>query len=108
MLHQPNPIHAFPPSRGRDPAATRLSCFSVIALAEPCILPRVFDVLAKRSLVPARCHATAHGSGADGLHIDLQVAGLDGPATARIAALLRAIVGVEAVLVSERRQRLSA
>ena len=33
------------------------ACFSVVARAEPGVLPRVIELFAKRGLVPTRCHA---------------------------------------------------
>ena len=79
-------------------------CYAVEAVSEPGILPRLMDLFAKRDLVPARWHADRAGSRRDGLlTVDIQVDGLDQPAAEYLAARMRQIVGVAAVLMSEKR-----
>jgi hypothetical protein len=83
-------------------AATRVVCYSIRADADPGLMPRVLHLLAKRNLVPERCHADRLGPNGEELSIDLQVAGLDPHTGSFIAACLRGIVGVQAVLTSEK------
>lgn len=95
------------PDRSRTfapaPAAS-VWCYAVEAVSEPGILSRLMDLLAKRDLVPARWHADRSGSRRDGLlTVDIQVDGLDQPAAEYLAARMRQIVGVAAVLMSEKR-----
>lgn len=85
-----------------DTAAGRVVCYSIRAEADPGLMPRVLHLLAKRNLVPERCHADRLGPTGEELSIDLQVAGLDPHTGSFIAACLRGIVGVQAVLTSEK------
>jgi acetolactate synthase small subunit len=86
-----------------DPATTdRVVCYSIRADAESGVLPRVLHTLAKRDLVPERLHADRIGQAGEDLSIDLQVAGLDAHTGGFVAASLRQIVGVTAVLTSEK------
>lgn len=83
-----------------EPNRTRsVTCYAVSATAEACVLPRVLNELAKRSLVPDSCHTTREGAQ---LFVDLQIAGLAAPDAAHLANVLRGIVEVEAVLMSEK------
>jgi hypothetical protein len=93
------------PDRSRTLApAPSVWCYAVDAVSEPGILPRLMDLLAKRDLVPARWHADRAGSRRDGLlTVDIQVDELDQPAAEYLAARMRQIVGVAAVLMSEKR-----
>lgn len=97
-----------------QPTAERapVFCFSVAAVAEPGILPRVLELFAKRNLVPLRWHSDRLGpshtrhDGADrgeSLAIDIQVSDLEPRLGDYIARCLRQIHGVETVLTSEKR-----
>lgn len=80
-----------------DPTADdtpRLRRFTVLAQAEPGLLPRLIEPLAKRGLVPTRLEAMADGAI---LRATLSVE-LDGAAAQRLGASLRAIIGVATVL----------
>ena len=75
----------------RSNAAVR-HCFE--ADAEPGVLPRALELIAKRGLVPARVFAQADG---DGLNVEIEVEGLE-PATAEhVGRSLGQIVGVRHV-----------
>ena len=76
------------------------ACFSVHADAEPGVMPRVLELFAKRGLVPQRWHSAAAGTA---LTIDVQIGGLGHDTADYIAHCMRQIVGVEAVLTTERR-----
>jgi len=82
--------------RAGDPASTATFCYSVVAAAEPGVMPRVLELFAKRNLVPSRWHSIAAAEG--DLQIDIQVEGLAPDVGDYIAACLRQIVNVETVL----------
>ena len=82
--------------------AETTACFSVHAAANPGIMPRVLELFAKRGLVPTSW--TSRVGHEQDLMIDIQMQGMDGNLTDYVAACLRQIVGVEVVLVSEKRQ----
>ena len=92
---------AAPVSRRATPAsAPAVTCFSVVAAADPGTLPRVLEQFAMRSLVPQRWHAVL--TEGDELSIDAQVTGLDAQRTEVLASKLRALICVRSVLVVEK------
>ncbi len=93
----------FAPSRSLP-----VSCFSVVAKAEPGIMPRVIQVFAKRGLVPSQWYSVIHGTARQDLHIDIQVPDLDPQLRELIAQTLRQLITVEIVLTSEKNRALSA
>ncbi len=84
------------------------ACFSVHAVSDPSILPRVLGVFAKRGLVPSRVYANTLGPLNEDLHIDLQIDGVASGVSDRLAEDLRQLVGVIAVLTSEKQAALTA
>ncbi len=74
-------------------------CFSVIAEAEPGVLPRVLELFAKRNLVPERWVADRLPGGGQ-LAVDIQVLGLEPREGDYIARCLREIWGVDTVLTA--------
>jgi acetolactate synthase small subunit len=74
--------------------------FSVVARAEPGVMPRVLELFAKRGLVPTRWHSAIAGSAGAALEIDIAMAGLDAEQSRYIAACLRQIADVETVLTA--------
>ena len=74
-------------------------CFSVHAAAEPGVMPRVLELFAKRGLVPQNWRSAASETV---LTIDVQMPGLEREVADYIARSMRQIVGVDAVLTSER------
>jgi acetolactate synthase small subunit len=82
-------------ARSPGAAARRMDCFSVAAAAEAGALPRILEAFAQRGLVPARVHAV-HDAGE--LVVDLQASGLDAAGAELVAAKLRALIDVRAVL----------
>ena len=88
------------PDRADGDAALVTVCFSVQAAAEPGVMPRVLELFAKRGLVPQKWHSTVSGTA---LAIDVQAGGLGRDTADYIAQCMRQIVGVEAVLTTERR-----
>ena len=89
-----------------DAAAAALPhtfCFSVLADAEPGVMPRVLELFAKRNLVPSRWHSQVTGPKARELSIDIQVEGLGAELGRYIARCLDQIQDVRMVLTSEKR-----
>ncbi len=76
------------------------ACFSIQAIADAGLMPRVLQLFAKRGLVPTSWHSRVSGPE---LTIDVQMRELPPAVGDHIAAALRQIVGVEVVLVSEKR-----
>ena len=75
-------------------------CYSLLARAEPGVMPRVVELFAKRGLVPRKWHSTAALSA---LTIEVQLDGIGRDVADYIARCMRQIVGVETVLTSETR-----
>ena len=74
-------------------------CFSVHAVAEPGVMPRILELFAKRGLVPHKWQSAASDRV---LTIEVQIAGLAHDTADYIARCMRQIAGVDAVLASER------
>lgn len=92
------------PMRAADAAATAnlsqtTACFSVSALADPGLLPRLLEPFAKRGLTPSALYARQHG---EDVSVDIQVDGLGHTDAAMIGRGMRQIFGVDVVLVSQR------
>ena len=84
------------------PAPQPVFCFSVLADAEPGVMPRVLELFAKRGLVPWRWVSDVSGPGGCDLSIGVQVSGLTPETHAYLARCLRQIWGVHTVLTSEK------
>jgi acetolactate synthase small subunit len=72
--------------------------FFVHAQAEPGVMPRVLELFAKRGLVPSGWHSAVSGADQARLTIEIQMRGLGREITDYVAACLRQIASVEAVL----------
>ena len=72
--------------------------FSVHARSEPGVMPRVLELFAKRGLVPSLWHSAVSGADQTRLTIEIRMSGLGREITEYIAAYLRQIASVEAVL----------
>ena len=78
------------------------TCLSLVTEPSPYVLPRVFDLLARHGIVPARCHTrleppnAMHGEPT--MTIDLQLGPVDARLARRIATGLEAMVEVADVL----------
>ncbi|UUX48164.1 hypothetical protein NUH88_12130 [Nisaea acidiphila] len=95
---------SFHPNLSDTPADAEVTaCFSVQASAEPSVMPRVLELFAKLGLIPTRWHSDLGGRRRDELTIDLQVQGLTDSQRDHAAALLRNMVSVTSVLVTEKR-----
>ena len=95
-------------SASASPASAVVSCFSLIAAADPGVLTRVINVFAKRGLIPSQVYSTLAGPRSEDLHIDLQVTAMDATLREIIAENLRQTVCVQTVLTSEKRRARSA
>ena len=82
-----------------DPLKT-VYCYSVQALPEAGVLPRILQSFAKLGVVPRRCHAALEGAAEQRLVVDVQVQGLAEVMAEHIADLLRTNVCVDSVLTS--------
>jgi hypothetical protein len=72
--------------------------FFVTAPADPGLLPRLIEPVAKLGAVPSRVHASREAGDGSELSVDLRLAGIS-PRTAELVEhALRAIVGVRQVL----------
>ena len=85
-----------------DDRLSATACFSVHARADPGVMPRVLELFAKRGLVPCFCQSSTFGADRSRLTIDIHMRGLGREAIDYIAACLRQIAFVEAVLTSQR------
>ncbi len=85
-----------------------VSCFSLVASADPGVFARVINVFAKRGLIPDQVYSTRVGPRGEDLHINLQVAAIDADLREIIAEILRQTVCVQIVLTSEKRRPQSA
>jgi acetolactate synthase small subunit len=81
---------------------TETAYFSVHARAEPGVMPRVLELFAKRGLVPSFWRSAVSGADQALLTIEIQMRGLGRDIADYIAACLRQITAVEAVLTSCR------
>jgi len=72
--------------------------FFVTAPADPGLLPRLIEPVAKLGAIPSRVHATREAGDGSELTVDLRLAGV-APRTAELVEhALRAIVGVRQVM----------
>jgi acetolactate synthase small subunit len=72
--------------------------FSVHARTEPGVMPRVLELFAKRGLVPSGWHSSVAEADPARLTIEIKMSGLGREITDYIAACMRQIASVEAVL----------
>ncbi|HEY9539493.1 MAG TPA: acetolactate synthase small subunit [Kiloniellaceae bacterium] len=84
------------------PLTATVYCFSILAAAEPGVMPRVLELFSKRGLTPTRWHSDVVGPRGGELSIDIQVHGLDLAAGGYIARCLRQLCHVETVLTSQK------
>jgi acetolactate synthase small subunit len=81
-----------------DNSSSNTAVFSVHGRAEPGVMPRVLELFAKRGLVPSFWQSAVSGTDQPRLMIEIRMTGLSGELTEYIAACLRQIVSIEAVL----------
>lgn len=79
-------------------AATVRAFYYVTAPADPGLLPRLIEPVAKLGAVPSRVHASRESGDGSELSVDLRLTGV-APRTAELVEYaLRAVVGVRQVL----------
>lgn len=66
-------------------------------------MPRLMELWAKRGLVPDRWYGVRSGIDGGFIDVDVEIAGLAPCVAAQIAESMRAVFGVDQVLVSEKR-----
>jgi hypothetical protein len=92
-----SPVVSASGAEGAEPGTVR-ACYFVSAPADPGLLPRLIEPVAKLGAVPQRVHASRESGDGTELTVDLRLAGV----TPRIADLvgraLRAVVGVRQVM----------
>lgn len=82
----------------RAAAATVRAFYFVTAPADPGLLPRLIEPVAKLGAVPSRVHASRESGDGTELTVDLRLAGV-APRTAELVEFaLRAVVGVRQVM----------
>jgi hypothetical protein len=82
----------------RAQARTVRAFFFVTAPADPGLLPRLIEPVAKLGAVPARVHASREAGDGSELSVELRLAGV-APRTAELIEFaLRAVVGVRQVM----------
>ena len=93
------PASVLPAAAVSDRAAAPFSVsFSIRALAEPGVMPRLVELFAKRGLIPQRWTSTVSEQA---LSVDVEMTGLDREMADYIARCMRLIHGVETVLTVE-------
>ncbi len=90
------------PDTSADPGAAETACFSIVAAAEPGMMPRILELFAKRNLVPRQWHARRTGDHGEELTIDIQMEGMAVGLVDYVARCMRQIYGVECVLTSRK------
>lgn len=86
-----------------EPATVR-AFFFVTAPADPGLLPRLMEPVAKLGAVPSRVHASREAGDGSELTVDLRLSGV-APRTAHLVErALRAVVGVRQVMAVVERE----
>jgi hypothetical protein len=78
--------------------ATVRAYFFISAPADPGLLPRLIEPVAKLGAVPARVHASCEAGDGTELTVDLRLAGVAPRTADLIERALRAVVGVRQVM----------
>jgi len=71
--------------------------FVVVAQAEPGLLPRLVEPVAKLGFVPSRVHASREAGDGSEMTVDLRLSNVPARAAELVGMALRAIVGVHRV-----------
>ena len=92
-----SPVVAAAGGSGPAPATVR-AYFFISAPADPGLLPRLIEPVAKLGAVPARVHASRESGDGSELTIDLRLVGVPPRTADLIERALRAVVGVRQVM----------
>jgi hypothetical protein len=82
----------------RTTVATVRAFFHVTAPADPGLLPRLIEPVAKLGAVPSRVHASRESGDGSELSVDLRLAGVPKRTAELVEYALRAVVGVRQVM----------
>ncbi len=80
------------------PPTTVRAMFHITAPADPGLLPRLIEPVAKLGLVPSRVHASREQGDGSELTIDLRLTAVPARSAELIGFALRAVVGVRHVI----------
>jgi hypothetical protein len=80
-----------------EPSTVR-AFFFITAPADPGLLPRLIEPVAKLGTVPTRVHATRESGDGSEMTVDLRVAGVPQRTADLVERALRAVVGVRQVM----------
>jgi hypothetical protein len=72
--------------------------FYITGAADPGLLPRLIDPIAKLGYVPSRLHASSEGGDGSELAVDLRVSHVPRRAAELVERCLRAVIGVRQVI----------
>ncbi len=84
-------------------ADSETSFFTISAIADPGVIPRVLEIFAKRGWVPSFLQSRQTGPEGEALTIDIQMPGLAAATAEYIAACMRQIVLVTSVIMERER-----
>jgi hypothetical protein len=91
--------------RSSHSQSTCVTCFSIVADADPSVLPRILDLVAMFNLIPERCHVARSESETERpLLIDLQIADLADEDRHRLQKKLERMHLCTQILCSEKRR----
>ncbi|MCL4768512.1 MAG: hypothetical protein KJZ80_20030 [Hyphomicrobiaceae bacterium] len=93
--------HAIAPAQPEPRFSTPSSfkaLFYVTGVADPGLLPRLIEPVAKMGHVPARVHASREAGDGTELVVDLRLKGINARTAELVEHALRAIVGVRQVI----------
>ena len=92
--------HGVPHSVGANSEAcsTARALFHVTGLADPGLLPRLVEPVAKLGYVPTRLHVSREDGDGSQVTVDLRLAGVPQTQASRIEGMLRWVVGVQQVI----------
>jgi hypothetical protein len=92
-----SPVVSAGGAEGAEPATVR-ACYFVSAPADPGLLPRLIEPVAKLGAVPQRVHASRESGDGTELTVDLRLAGVTPRTADLVGRALRAVVGVRQVM----------
>ncbi len=96
-------LHNHPHTQSEE-RTDAVHCFSVRAVADPGMMPRLMELWAKRGLLPDRWHGVRDETSGTYVDIDIESGDIDQALATQMAAAMRAMFGVSQVLVSEKRR----
>ncbi len=97
MLTHLSPMATSTSTTSQLPAATR-ALFHVVGDADPALISRIVDPVAKLGHVPSRLHASSEDGDGSRITVDLRVGAVSQTTAERIETALRRIVGVHQVI----------